>query len=58
MRSGTVTDTTSADATRLAIRTRGPTDAPVVVLVHGLGLSTQSWGKVPDLLSSEHRVVA
>jgi pimeloyl-ACP methyl ester carboxylesterase len=53
-----VTDARSADGTRLAIRTSGPPDAPVVVLVHGLGLSTESWGEVPDLLSSEHRVVA
>lgn len=53
-----MTDATSADGTRLAIRTWGPPDAPVVVLVHGLGLSTESWGEVPDLLSSEHRVVA
>lgn len=53
-----MTDAASADGTRLALRTWGPPDGPVVVLVHGLGLSTESWGEVPDLLSSEHRVVA
>jgi pimeloyl-ACP methyl ester carboxylesterase len=29
-----------------------------VVLVHGLGLPMESWGAVPELLSSEHRVIA
>ena len=53
-----MTDVTSFDGTRLALRVWGPADAPVVVLVHGLGLSTQSWGPVPELLADEHRVVA
>lgn len=53
-----MTDVTSFDGTRLAISTWGPEDGPTVVLVHGLGLSTASWGRVPDLLSAEHRVVA
>ena len=29
-----------------------------MVLIHGLGLSMESWGRVPELLSEEHRVVA
>ncbi len=53
-----VADVTSFDGTRLALTTWGPTDAPAVVLVHGLGLSTESWGQVPELLSQAHRVVA
>ena len=53
-----MTDVTAADGTRLALRTWGQPDAPVVVLVHGLGLSTESWGRVPELLASGHRVVA
>ena len=52
-----MTDATSEDGTRLALHTWGPPQAPVVVLVHGLGLSTASWGEVPDLLAEEHRVV-
>lgn len=53
-----MSDVTSFDGTRLAISTWGPTDSPVVVLVHGLGLSTESWGQVPALLSDAHRVIA
>lgn len=53
-----MTDVTSFDGTRLAISTWGREGAPAVVLVHGLGLSTASWGQVPELLSSDHRVVA
>lgn len=52
-----MSDVTSFDGTRLALTTWGPPSAPVVVLVHGLGLSTESWGHVPDLLSDAHRVV-
>ncbi|WNV77652.1 alpha/beta fold hydrolase [Geodermatophilus sp. DSM 44513] len=50
-------DVRSFDGTRLALRTWGPPDAPVVVLVHGLGLSTGSWGDVPESLADRHRVV-
>ena len=53
-----MSDVTSFDGTRLAVTTWGPSAAPVVVLVHGLGLSTQSWGRVPELLAGSHRVVA
>jgi len=51
-------DVRSFDGTRLALSTWGPEDAPVVVLVHGLGLSTESWGEVPELLAERHRVLA
>lgn len=50
-------DLTSFDGTRLAVSTWGDRDAPVVVLVHGLGLSRSSWGRVPQLLADGHRVV-
>lgn len=53
-----MTDVKSFDGTRLALETWGPADGPKVVLVHGLGLSMESWGRVPELLSGEHRVIA
>lgn len=53
----TSTDVRSFDGTRLALEVAGPEDAPVVVLVHGLGLSTESWGEVPRLLADRHRVL-
>ncbi|WP_158257205.1 alpha/beta fold hydrolase [Kineococcus xinjiangensis] len=49
---------TSFDGTRLAVQSRGPEAAPVVVLVHGLGLSADSWRRVAGPLSGGHRVVA
>lgn len=49
---------TSADTTTLSLHSWGPDDAPLVVLVHGLGLSVESWGVVPELLAADHRVVA
>lgn len=57
--SGTVTTRIpSFDDTRIALHECGSPDAPLVVLVHGLGLSARSWGRVPALLGGEHRVVA
>ncbi|MGY1669141.1 alpha/beta fold hydrolase [Geodermatophilus sp. SYSU D00710] len=53
-----MTDLTSFDGTRLALTLSGPPAAPAVVLVHGLGLSTESWGDVPCRLADRHRVVA
>ena len=53
-----MSDVSSFDGTRLALERWGRDDAPVVVLVHGLGLSTESWGRVPDLLAPDHRVIA
>ena len=48
----------SVDGTRLAVAVLGREGAPTVVLVHGLGLSMCSWGRVPALLAEEHRIVA
>ena len=52
-----MTDLRSFDGTRLALTVQGPDGAPTVVLVHGLGLSTESWGEVPERLAGTHRVV-
>jgi pimeloyl-ACP methyl ester carboxylesterase len=53
-----MTDVTSFDGTRLALRTWGAPDDPLILLVHGLGLSWESWGQVPERLADDHRVVA
>jgi pimeloyl-ACP methyl ester carboxylesterase len=53
-----MTDATSFDGTRLALYSWGAEDAPLVVLVHGLGMSADSWGEVPQRLGVAHRVVA
>ena len=53
-----MSEVTSFDGTRLAVTLLGPAGAPTVVLVHGLGLSTESWGEVPDRLAGSHRVLA
>ncbi|TYP88580.1 alpha/beta fold hydrolase [Blastococcus xanthinilyticus] len=53
-----MTDVTSFDGTRLALYSWGSDDDPVVVLVHGLGMSADSWGEVPERLAAEHRLVA
>ncbi|WP_116451853.1 alpha/beta fold hydrolase [Blastococcus litoris] len=53
-----MTDVTSSDGTRLALGEWGPTDAPRLLLVHGLGLSAESWGTVPQRLSDRYRVTA
>ncbi len=52
------TDVRSFDGTHLALSVWGRGAAPVVVLVHGLGLSTESWGAVPELLTDRHHVLA
>jgi pimeloyl-ACP methyl ester carboxylesterase len=53
-----MTDVTSSDGTRLALSTWGSPDAPRLLLVHGLGLSAESWGEVPERLSDRYRVTA
>ncbi len=53
-----MTEVTSFDGTRLAVTIRGRDRARTVVLVHGLGLSTESWGEVPRRLADSQRVVA
>jgi non-heme chloroperoxidase len=47
----------SFDGTSLAVTSTGPTDGSPVVLVHGLGLSADSWGEVPALLTDRHQVI-
>ncbi|MGY1858472.1 alpha/beta fold hydrolase [Modestobacter sp. SYSU DS0290] len=51
-------DVVSADGTRLSVTTWGPAGAPLVLLVHGMGMSTSSWGEVPERLAASCRVVA
>ncbi|MBY3552597.1 alpha/beta fold hydrolase [Modestobacter lapidis] len=53
-----MTDVSSFDGTRLAIKAWGPAEAPIVLLVHGLGMSAESWGRVPELLAGGHRLIA
>lgn len=53
-----MTDVTSFDGTRLALRSWGAPDAPGLLLVHGLGLSSDSWGEVPERLADRYRVTA
>ncbi|NEK84959.1 alpha/beta hydrolase, partial [Blastococcus saxobsidens] len=53
-----MTGTTSFDDLRLDVRTWGAPDGVPIVLVHGLGLSVESWGSVPERLAERHRVVA
>ena len=53
-----MTGTTSFDDLRLDVRTWGPPGGYPVVLVHGLGLSVESWGSVPERLADRYRVVA
>ena len=53
-----MTDVTSFDGTRLALYSWGSPGAPLLLLVHGLGLSSDSWGDLPERLSETHRVVA
>ncbi|WP_346622729.1 alpha/beta hydrolase [Blastococcus montanus] len=52
-----MTDVTSFDGTRLALYSWGRENAPLLVLVHGLGLSIDSWGDVPERLAADYRVV-
>ncbi|MGY1845617.1 alpha/beta fold hydrolase [Modestobacter sp. SYSU DS0875] len=52
------THVVSADGTRLSVTTWGPENAPLVLLVHGMGMSTSSWGDVPERLAASCRVVA
>jgi pimeloyl-ACP methyl ester carboxylesterase len=51
-----VSHLTSFDGTGLAVRTWGAVDAPPIV--HGLGMSMDSWALTAELLSRDHRVVA
>ncbi|WP_176522966.1 alpha/beta fold hydrolase [Blastococcus aggregatus] len=53
-----MTDVTSFDGTRLALSSWGQPDGPALLLVHGLGLSAESWGTVPERLSDRYRVLA
>lgn len=47
----------SFDGTPLAVTRTGPSAGSPVVLVHGLGLSADSWGEVPARLADRHDVI-
>ena len=47
---------TAADGTRYQLR--GPADAPVVALIHGLGLNRQIWVDFEATLESRYRVLS
>lgn len=47
----------SFDGTPLAATRTGPPDGSPVVLVHGLGMSIDSWGEVPARLADRHHVI-
>lgn len=49
---------TTSDGTRLAVRTWGTAGDPPIVLVHGLGLSSRSFGELPERLAADHHVIA
>lgn len=53
-----MTFVTSDDGARLAVRSWGSDGAPPLVMVHGLGMSVQSWGLLPDRLRADYRVLA
>jgi pimeloyl-ACP methyl ester carboxylesterase len=48
---------TAPDGTGLAVRASGPTDAPRIVLVHGLSLTQEIWTAQRRALEATYRVV-
>lgn len=54
---GTPCEVWSPDGTRLAAEVSGPPDAPVVLLVHGMGLGQEAWHYQRRDLEADHRVV-
>lgn len=51
-------DVHSVDGTRLTVRSSGPADAPCIVLVHGLSLSSEIWAAQRTALEQNFQVVA
>ncbi len=47
----------NVDGARVRVRTEGPADAPVIVLIHGFTFSLESWDAWAADLSRDHRVV-
>ncbi len=45
------------DGARVRVRTEGPANAPVLVLIHGFTLSLETWDVWADALKSDYRVV-
>ena len=42
----------------LRVRISGPTDAPPVLLIHGIARSLEDWTEAHDLLATGHRVIS
>jgi pimeloyl-ACP methyl ester carboxylesterase len=51
------TDLRLVDGVMLHVRDTGPRDAPVLVLLHGLGSSLHTWEPWAQVLSSHYRVI-
>lgn len=49
--------TLPVDGGRIYVRQDGPRDAPVLVLIHGLGGSTRWWDGVVPMLATSYRVI-
>jgi pimeloyl-ACP methyl ester carboxylesterase len=56
----TASDTSyvEVDGHPVRVRQSGPTDAPPVVLIHGIGRSLEDWQPTQDLLAGDHRVIS
>lgn len=50
-------DMIEVGGTRLHVRDDGPRDAPVVILIHGLGSSLQTWEPWAQVLQDQFRVI-
>jgi pimeloyl-ACP methyl ester carboxylesterase len=46
-----------AAGARVHVRVSGPSDAPVVVMIHGFGASLHTWEQWAEVLSRTHRVI-
>jgi pimeloyl-ACP methyl ester carboxylesterase len=49
--------TLAVDGENLYVSQDGPRDAPVLVLIHGLGASTRWWDRVVPMLANSYRVI-
>ncbi|WP_084484438.1 alpha/beta fold hydrolase [Nocardia anaemiae] len=49
--------TLSLDGGNIHVRQDGPSDAPALVLIHGLAASTRSWDALVPLLTKSHRLI-
>lgn len=45
------------DGARLRVRSEGPTDAPVIMMLHGFTFSLETWDAFAEALAGDYRVV-